>query len=213
MDPILISEINFFNRITDKVEVIFDVGAYSDSPYVQTGGEVHYFEPLPEYLEQLKQLPNSNNKSFFNAFGLSDENTFFDFWVSTYSFVERPHSTDNPIKCELRRADEYCVSSDVNDIDFLKIDVECMETKVFRGFGDYLNNVKIIQFEYGPGQKEVGDNLDIMLSHLELYGFTGFNYMFFEDNGGLTPISDREDLWRWCNIVAYNKNYFNSEPW
>ena len=88
-----------------------------------------------------------------------------------------------------------------------------METKVFRGFGDYLNNVKIIQFEYGPGQKEVGDNLDIMLSYLEPYGFTGFNYMFFEDNGGLTPISDREDLWRWCNIVAYNKNYFNSEPW
>ena len=90
----------------------------------------------------------------------------------------------------MRRADEYCESNNVKDIDFLKIDVECMETKVFRGFGDYLNNVKIIQFEYGPGQKEVGDNLDIMLSYLEPYGFTGFNYMFFEDNGGLTPISD-----------------------
>ena len=213
MDPVLESEVNFFNRIVDKVEVIFDVGAYNDSPYVQFSGEVHYFEPYSQYLLELQQLPNSNEKTFFNCFGLSDDNTFFDFWVSTYSFVERPHSTGDPVKCELKRADEYCKKYQIEEIDFLKIDVECMETKVFRGFGDYLNKVKIIQFEYGPGQKEVGDNLDIMLSYLEEYGFVDFHYMFLEDHGILTPIKDRTDLWRWCNIVAYNKNYFNSSPW
>lgn len=213
MDCILESEVNFFNKITDKVEVIFDVGAYNDSPYVQTGGEVHYFEPYPQYISELQQLPNNNEKSFFNCFGLSDDNTFFDFWPSTYSFVQRPHSTGNSVKCELRRGDEYCKKNKIEEIDFLKIDVECMETKVFRGFGDYLNKVKIIQFEYGPGQQEVGDNLDIMLSYLEKYGFVDFHYMFFEDYGNLTPITDRTDLWRWCNIVSYNKNFFSSSPW
>ena len=213
MDCILESEVNFFNKITDKVEVIFDVGSYNDSPYVQTGGEVHYFEPYPQYLSELQQLPNNNQKSFFNCFGLSDENTFFDFWTSTYSFVERPHSTGEPVKCELLRGDEYCKENQIEEIDFLKIDVECMETKVFRGFGEYLNKVKIIQFEYGPGQKEVGDNLEIMLSYLEKYGFVDFRYMFFEDYGNLTPIEDRNDLWRWCNIVAYNKNFFNCAPY
>lgn len=207
------TEVSFFNSIRDKSNIIFDVGSYNDSIFVQSDGEVHYFEPYPEYLTQLQQLPNNNQKSFFNCFGLSDENTFFDFWVNSYSFVERPHSTGAPVRCELRRGDEYCKENQIEEIDFLKIDVECMETKVFRGFGDYLNKVKIIQFEYGPGQQEVGDNLDIMLSYLEKYGFVDFQYMFFEDYGKLTPIVDRTDLWKWCNIAAYNKNYFNDAPW
>jgi FkbM family methyltransferase len=210
------SESYFFSKISDKVKIIFDVGAYNDSLYVYTGRggrEVHYFEPLEECLEQLKKLPNNNKKSFFNQFGLSDENNFFNFWTSTYSFIDRSIGTGEPIKCELRRGDDYCRENNIEKIDFLKIDVECMETKVFRGFGEYLNNVKIIQFEYGPGQKEVGDNLDKMLSYLEIYGFTGFNYMFFDECGKLTPIENRDDTWKWCNIVAYNSKYFDSEPW
>lgn len=170
------TEVSFFNSIRDKSNIIFDVGSYNDSIFVQSDGEVHYFEPYPEYLTQLQQLPNNNQKSFFNCFGLSDENTFFDFWVNSYSFVERPHSTGAPVRCELRRGDEYCKENQIEEIDFLKIDVECMETKVFRGFVD-------------------------------------FQYMFFEDYEKLTPIVDRTDLWKWCNIAAYNKNYFNDAPW
>lgn len=207
------AESNFFNSIKNKCHIIFDVGAYIDSIFTSSNSEVHYFEPYSPYMEELKKIPNNNKKSFFNNFGLSDETSTFDFWINSYSFVKRPHSTGSSVKCNLKRGDDYCKNNNIMEIDFLKIDVECMETKVFKGFGDYLNIVKIIQFEYGPGQKEVGDNLNMMLSYLEQYNFIDFNYMFFEDNEYLTPITDRNDMWRWCNIVAYNKKYFSIAPW
>jgi len=103
-------------------------------------------------------------------------------------------------------------SKNVEIIDLLKIDVECLESNVFRGFGDKLNNVKIIQFEYGSGQSEVGDNLKDMVEYLKSYGFVDFSYMFPEEVE-LIPIVDLTDTWRWCNIVAYNSKYFSECPW
>ena len=37
-------------------------------------GEVHYFEPVQEFIEALSAQPNKNRKSVFNNFGLGNEN-------------------------------------------------------------------------------------------------------------------------------------------
>jgi hypothetical protein len=108
LDKMSLEEEVFFNKIKDKINVVFDVGTYKDSLYVKYSGEVHYFEPYKEYIEELKKLPNNNKLSVFNNFGLGDESSFFDFWVNGYSFVKRPHSTGSPVKCEIQRGDEYC---------------------------------------------------------------------------------------------------------
>lgn len=43
-----------YNNIKDKINVIFDVGSCYDSTYITFPGEVHYFDPVNEYIEKLK---------------------------------------------------------------------------------------------------------------------------------------------------------------
>ena len=57
---------------------------------------------------------------------------------------------------DLKRADTYIRSKNIEHINLLKIDVEGHEIAALYGFGDYLNGdfIDYIQFEYG------GANLD-----------------------------------------------------
>ena len=206
------SEKNFFDKISKNISIMFDVGSCDESIYMQFNGIVHYFDPYQLYIDNLKKQPNNNSESFFNAVGLSDTENTIKFYPKSYSLVKRGHSGEECVDSIVIRGDKYMLENNIDKIDFLKIDVECMETFVFRGFGQRLNDVKIIQFEYGMGQAEVGDNLNIMLTELEKYGFNNFYYMYHESTE-LIPIISREDNWKWCNIVSYNSKYFNSVPW
>ncbi len=42
-------------NIKDSINVIFDVGCNSDSDYTDFTGEVHYFDPMTEFVEKLKK--------------------------------------------------------------------------------------------------------------------------------------------------------------
>ena len=46
-------EYRFFMAIKDNINVIFDVGCRSDSEFTEFEGEVHYFEPVKEFIEKL----------------------------------------------------------------------------------------------------------------------------------------------------------------
>ena len=194
------SEKTFFDKISKHIHIMFDVGTWTESIYTQFDGIVHYFDPYQPYIDVLKEQPNNNSKSFFNVFGLSDVEDSIKFYPNTYSLVKRSSSGEECVLASVRRADNYMQENNIDEIDFLKIDVECMESYVFRGFGERLSDVKIIQFEYGPGQAEVGDNLDMMLTELEMYGFNNFYYMF-HGSPNLAPIDSRQDTCNWCNIV------------
>lgn len=206
------SEKTFFDKISKHINIMFDVGTYTESIYTQFDGIVHYFDPYEPYIDTLKNQPNNNKESFFNSIGLSDAEGSINFYPNTSSLVKRPCSSDGFVSAFVKRGDTYIEENNVDEIDFLKIDVECMESYVFRGFAEKLNNVKIIQFEYGPGQAEVGDNLNNMLTYLEQYGFKKF-YFMFHGNPDLIEITNRNDTWNWCNIVSYNSKYFDTEPW
>ena len=49
---------------------------------------------------------------------------------------------------EVKRLDTFLAENSVMP-DFLKIDVEGHELAVLEGLGDYINNLKVIQFEFG----------------------------------------------------------------
>ena len=55
-------EYTFFMNIKDKIDCIFDVGCRSDSEFVNFTGEVHYFDPVSEFIEELsKVLPKDHH--------------------------------------------------------------------------------------------------------------------------------------------------------
>ena len=70
----------------DKVNVIFDVGCL-ESEFINFKGEVHYFDHVNDFIENLKNQKNTNKKSYFNNFGLGNENNEFIIILSINRFM------------------------------------------------------------------------------------------------------------------------------
>lgn len=197
----------FYETYKNKFKVIFDVGCRSDSLFTTFTGEVHYFEPCQQYLEQLQlEKQNQNSQSFFNPFGLSDENKILSYYPNYQSFFDRIQScgrSDEPNKIllQVKRADEYIHANNIQTIDFLKIDTEGYELKVLKGFGESLSIVKIIQFEYGGTFLDNNTKLSQVIDYLETFGFTGFSYLCPQ---GKVLLPDYNDHYQYCNIVCWN---------
>jgi len=82
-------EYRFFKQIVEGfAKVIFDVGSRYDSVFSTFDGDVHYFDPNPQYIEKLKPLVKNKN-AFFNVFGLSDKNEVLEYYNEQMSFVNR----------------------------------------------------------------------------------------------------------------------------
>ena len=147
-------EEKFFMDIKDKINVIFDVGCRTDSEFINFNGEVHYFDPINNFIENLKNQKNTNKKSYFNNFGLGNENNDFYYYPKYQSFYDRTNSCyisddANKILLDIKTGKDYIINNDIKNIDFLKIDTEGYELNVIKGFGDYIENIKVVQFEYG----------------------------------------------------------------
>ena len=201
-------EEKFFIDIKDKINVIFDVGCRQDSEYINFNGEVHYFDPINDFIENLKNQKNANKKSYFNNFGLGNENSEFYYYPKYESFYDRINSCgisddSNKILLHIQKGKDYVISKNIEAIDFLKIDTEGFELNVLTGFDDYLENVKIIQFEYGGTFLDNNTKFLDVINYLENKGFYKFSYL---TNNGPIIITDFNDHYQYCNIVCINKN-------
>jgi FkbM family methyltransferase len=200
-------EHHFFNSIKNHINVIFDVGCRSDSEFINFIGEVHYFDPVNEFIENLKSRKNTNKSCFFNSFGLGDENKeiyYYPRYQSFYNRINSCHISDDVNKklLHIKRGDEYVASKNLTKIDFLKIDTEGFELHVLKGFDGFLQNVNIIQFEYGGTFLDNKIKLVDVKNYLEQKGFYKFSYL---TNTGPKLITDFNDHYQYCNIVCLNK--------
>jgi FkbM family methyltransferase len=201
-------EMKFFMDIKDKINIIFDVGCRSDSEYICFTGEVHYFDPVNEFIENLKKQTIFNKTSYFNNFGLGEDNKEIYYYPKYESFYDRINSCSvsddaNKILLHIKKGKDYIISNNIKNIDFLKIDTEGYEMNVLQGFEDFLKNVKIIQFEYGGTFLDNNKKLIDVINYLEQKGFYKFSYL---TNYGTELIKDFTDHYQYCNIVCINKN-------
>jgi FkbM family methyltransferase len=208
-NPFTNGEIMFFESIKDKCKIIFDVGASDDSYFINVPCEVHYFEPLPRNIENLKIKENKNTKSFFNNFGLSDKQETLKYYDNHGSFINREigysrtPSHYSGIDLLVKRCDGYIIENKIEQIDFMKIDVEGYEINVLRGLGEQLKNIKHIQFEYGSAVADGNYKMIDIVELLKTFNFGNFSYL---SNRGLVPINNFSDHWRHCNIICDNLN-------
>jgi FkbM family methyltransferase len=201
-------EEKFFMDIQDNINVIFDVGCRSDSKFIYFNGEVHYFDPVESFIENLKNQKNINKKSYFNNFGLGNENKelyYYPMYQSFYDRVNSCHISDdsNKFLLYIKKGIDYVDSKNIKNIDFLKIDTEGYELNVLQGFEDFLVNVKIIQFEYGGTFLDNNTKLIDVINYLQDKGFYNFSYL---TSYGTEVITDFNDHYQYCNIVCINKN-------
>jgi len=201
-------EVKFFIDIKNKINNIFDVGCRSDSEFTLFEGEVHYFDPMDEFIQNLSKQINKNKLSHFNNFGLGNENKELYYYPRYQSFYDRINSCkisddSNKILLKIKKAKDYISEKNIESIDFLKIDTEGYELSVLQGFEEKLETVKIIQFEYGGTFLDNKLKLIDVINYLEKKGFYKFSYL---TNYGTELITDFNDHYQYCNIVCINKN-------
>lgn len=207
-DPATNGERVFYESIRKDIRTIFDIGCRSDSMFTDFEGEVHYFDPVPGSIGHLEKQPNKNTVSWFNSFGLGDENKVSYYYPKYQSFYNRITSTffdddANKYLLEIRRADEYIRRNNIESIDFVKIDTEGYELSVLKGFGDTLANVRILQFEYGGTFLDSNTNLIDVIDYLKPFGFQEFYYL---TPHGRRRITDFIDHYQYCNIVSIRES-------
>jgi FkbM family methyltransferase len=212
------SELTLYETIKAGCTTIFDVGCCNDSPFLDETKDVHYFEPVKELLDNLQQKCNKNTKAFFNNFGLGKEDKSLLYHCNSMSFVERPAVfTNTPASSlglpptqilSIQRADKYIEQNNIQCIDFLKIDVEGFELDVLKGFENYLNMVKYIQFEYGGTYADNNITYNDVTNHLKKFGFNVFYELVdFQPIEQWAKMPDAfNDDFTYRNIACYNQN-------
>lgn len=145
---------------------IFDVGANRGEwsqivSKLYPSCTIHAFEIVPSTYEEL--IMNIKEKELHNIipnnFGLSNEDGIIsvsmgrDTSTATGCKIEGMQFHDEyysqEIQCKTKRAYDYLYERNLKSIDVVKVDVEGMDLKVIKGFGDQLKNVRTVQFEYG----------------------------------------------------------------
>ena len=211
-------------RVLECLEVvnpatIFDVGANVGDWSLLVSNlypkcEIHSFEIIPSTFSTLVQKTENNSNIITNNIGLSDRAgkitmnlSQIDSSVATACRIEGMEFHDqyytSQIECKVSTGSQYLTERSIENVDFLKIDVEGMDLKVLKGFGNKLQSVKAIQFEYGIFNIASHDLLSDFFVYLKSHGFVigkvypahvyFFNYHFkYEDFGGNNFIAVRD---------------------
>lgn len=148
-------------RFAGRFKTIFDVGANMGEWTRMTrsfhpDAEIHMFEIVPETYHKMLNNIEIDSKMIPNSFGLLDKSgpvpmkhkTTYDSLSTIVTDLRLDDSI--PITGLAFTGDEYVESRRIETIDYLKIDTEGAEGKVFKGFENTLKQgkVKMIQFEY-----------------------------------------------------------------
>ena len=112
--------------------------------YADTSGEVHAFEPVPKTFENLRRnyemMGSPSNVKINNvALGEAESdaviNLFPDEPVGHASLSDHGHADAMTVNCKIIRLDDYIERNRVDNVDFVKVDIEGAELSFLRGAG------------------------------------------------------------------------------
>ncbi len=145
---------------------VFDVGAHHGewakmAVAAVPRGRIHSFEVIPATCEKLRETCAGVGSVSVHQLGLGEQDGSLEFSVakgrddlsSGLAGVHGGlHKFDfETITCPVITGDRFCREQRIEQIDFLKLDIEGLEPGVLRGFAQMLaeKRVRMVQFEYG----------------------------------------------------------------
>jgi FkbM family methyltransferase len=140
---------------------------------------IEAFEIVPDTAEELRRHLASTGVTSVNvnALGLSDADGTVEvahlpgFSQGSSAAVVQPAGEVQWRTCRVETGDRFCAEHGIDHVDFLKIDVEGLESRVLAGFDGMLSGGRIdaVQFEYGHLNASVrfllGDFYDVFTGH------------------------------------------------
>jgi FkbM family methyltransferase len=200
------------------MDVGANIGAYSKSVIEIFEGldyQLHVFEPSAETYKKLVENVGSLSQVHFHNIGLSNQKDAAVLFsseeksslASLYPRNLKHTSIDFSKKenVSLNTLDAFCKENNIDSIDFLKIDVEGHELKVFEGAQNMFSNkgIKIIQFEFG------GCNIDSRTFFKDFHLLLHSNYSLFRIvKDGLVPLpkyTEDYEIFKSSNFLAILK--------
>lgn len=152
-----------------------NIGYYAllESKAVGKNGKVIAIEPSPknfEYLKQNIELHDIKNIQAYN-FAVGDNDNEIKFVISKLSNLcyvpsdeESISESAEVIKIPLKRIDTFVLEKKIDRIDFIRMDVEGYEVKLFEGMWDTLRKYKpLIQMEFHKGLLNSHDALEFLI--------------------------------------------------
>jgi len=145
---------------------------------VGQSGQIHSFEPVPEYFERLDAIrkENPDYPIITNAFSLGEKTGSTTIqvnqnhnigWNTMVPGFMKPQDVKESIPVEVRRLDGYLEEQKVSEISLIKIDTEGFELPVLKGLSNYLKDHRPpILCEIAPLAYPL---LDFTLSDLDNY--------------------------------------------
>lgn len=216
----LVNEIR--QMVTSPTAVVFDVGANQgvfSKHLVRAWQGLNYklyaFEPSVKTFEILKnQVVDLPYVQLVNK-GLSDKPGQTDLYfdkegsglASIYPRDLSHHRIDFTSKetVVMTTLDQFCLQEKIDQIDFLKLDVEGHELSVLRGGARMMGEgrVHIIQFEFG------GCNIDSRTFFRDYFNYFKENYNLYRVlSNGLEPLTvynERLEVFQSANYLAIRK--------
>jgi FkbM family methyltransferase len=196
-------ELRLMQEKLPTCDTIFDVGSNigqwaTRALQINPAASLHCFEPSRPTFEKLLQAEFPANV-YRNNFGLGSAPAnealhVFEDGAGHNSLYQRrglqdgwqlePQARTEMIRLET--LDRYCAQHGIEEIDFLKVDVEGHELEVFKGAVEALTagRIKTIQFEYG------GCNIDAKVLLKDIFEFfEPLDYRFYKlHSHGLRPV-------------------------
>jgi len=196
--------------------VVFDVGANVGNwakyaLQVEPSIRVHCFEPSGGAFKKLLARKWPDNV-YLNNFGLGEVEGQLELNIVDSSsglnsvYLRRGvkfAEATNPETITIRTIDDYCAKNNIDQIHFLKVDVEGHELAVFKGMKCILSEgrVSLIQFEYGGCNLDARVHLADIWEYLAMFGFQ-FHKIFPNGMKAVHSYSQRLETFKYSNWLA-----------
>ena len=176
--------VHLANQKNLKINNFLEIGSRHglDAEYVQRGlniepENIHIIEAHPKFSKDIEIAYPKYNVYNFGAWNTEDIivfNAAKDFDDGRSSLLPRDIYQRNfeQVDIKTKRIDQFILEEGIASIDACKIDVEGASFEVLEGFGESLNNVKLIQIaaaQYNIWERQ--KDYSVVYSKLEEYSF------------------------------------------